>query len=51
MTATTARNLPAPRRLTPEQMAEATRDARQLREAIDRATAGMERTPDNVRLK
>lgn len=37
-----ATELPAPRDVTPEQMAEATREARQFRVVLDRAIAGME---------
>ena len=35
-------DLPAPRDVTPEQMAEAAIEARQFRAALDRAIAGME---------
>lgn len=38
-----AHHLPAPRSVTAEEMAEATREARAFREALDRASEGMER--------
>lgn len=38
-----AHHMPAPRSLTAEEMARATEEARGFREALDRATEGMER--------
>ena len=49
-----ATNLPAPKRLSPEEMEQATAEARALRARFDRATAGMESLQGNderIRLK
>lgn len=46
-----ATHLPAPRALTPAEMARATEEARELRARMDARLAGMETVPQNVRLR
>jgi hypothetical protein len=46
-----ATHLPAPRELTPAEMARATEEARELRARLDAKLAGTEGLPANVRLR